>query len=233
MPKTRVAANRLLETLPKRERRLLAAEWESVDLVRGDVLGRPMEPLDRVYFPTAGFVSLVLTIDRSARLEVGMVGDEGAYGVPLALGVPVSSVQAVVQGAGSALCVNAASFTRQIARSESFARVMYRYVFVQLRQLAQLAACANFHVVEARLARWLLMTQDRAHDRAFCLTHVQLGWMLGVRRVGITNAAGALQKRGLIRYKRGNIEVLDRRGLMSVSCSCYDADREMYARIFN
>lgn len=231
MLKPQIATNRLLEMLPRRERRRLSAACDSVELVRGDVLYRPMQRLDRVYFPTAGFVSLIVTIDDSARLEVGLIGDEGAFGVPLVLGVAISGLQAVVQGSGSALCMNAASFTRELARSRPLARVLDRYVFVQLRQLAQLAACTRFHGVEARLARWLLMTHDRAHADAFYLTHELLGSMLGVRRVGITKAAGTLQKRGLIQYSRGNITVLDRRGLMAVSCGCYEADRGSYARV--
>ena len=229
MARPRVATNGLIEMLPRRERDQFVAACDSVELIRGDVLYQPMQRLDRVYFPTAGFVSLIVTVDDSAHLEVGLIGDEGAFGIPLALGVAVSRVQAVVQGAGSALCMNATSFTRQLARSKPLARVMDRYVFVQLRQLAQLAACTHFHVVESRLARWLLMTQDRAHADVFYLTHELLGSMLGVRRVGITKAASALQKRGLIQYSRGNITVLNRRGLTAVSCGCYKADKESYA----
>jgi CRP-like cAMP-binding protein len=229
MAEPQVATNRLLEMLPRHERRQIVAACESVELVRGVVLYRPMQRLDQIYFPTGGFVSLIVTVHDSDSLEVGLIGDEGAFGIPLALGVAVSSLQAVVQGAGTALSIDATSFTGVLARSRPLARVMDRYVFVQLRQLAQLAACTRFHVVEARLARWLLMTQDRAHADAFYLTHELLGSMLGVRRVGITKAAGALQKRKLIRYSRGNITVLDRRGLMAASCSCYEADRASYA----
>jgi CRP-like cAMP-binding protein len=229
MLKPQAATNRLLEMLPKNERRQFVSACDSVELVLGDVLYGPMQRLDQIYFPIAGFVSLIATVDASSRLEVGLIGDEGLVGISLALGAGASGVQAVVQGAGFALCMHAASFTRQLARSKPLARVIDRYIFVQLRQLAQLAACTRFHVVEARLARWLLMTQDRVHGDAFHLTHELLGSVLGVRRVGITKAAGALQKRRLIQYSRGNITVRDRQGLMAMSCSCYEADRESYA----
>ncbi|MEO8848902.1 MAG: Crp/Fnr family transcriptional regulator [Casimicrobiaceae bacterium] len=204
---------------------------ELVDLIFTDVLCDPGERLTQVYFPTTSFISLVMPIDASAALEVGLVGNEGMLGIPLALGVDVSPVRAVVQGAGMALRMDAARFCSELRRSQPLQRTIDRYVFVHLSQLAQTAACKRFHVVEARLARWLLMTQDRAHADAFHVTHEFLSFMLGVRRVGVTKAASCLQKRRLIRYHRGDITVLDRRGLRSAACGCYKADRESYDRI--
>jgi CRP-like cAMP-binding protein len=209
----------------------MLAGCETVHLGFADVLYTPGDVVGHVYFPTSSFISLIKPIDASASLEVGMVGDEGMFGVPLALGLDRSPVRAVVQGAGPALRMEAARFRRELARSAALRREMGLYVFVRMAELAQNAGCTRFHVVEARLARWLLMTQDRAHSDQFHVTQEFLAIMLGVRRVGVTKAASSLQKRGLIGYRRGDITVLDRRGLKSASCGCYRADCESYARV--
>jgi CRP-like cAMP-binding protein len=221
----------LLEAQPESDQRRFVAGCEMVELAFADVLYTPRERLSHVYFPIRSFISLIMPIDDSASLEVGLIGNEGMFGIPLALGVDVSPVRAVVQGAGSALRMDAAQFGRELRRSPTLQGEIDRYVFVHLTQLAQAAACTRFHLVEARLARWLLMTQDRAHADAFHVTQEFLALMLGVRRVGVTKAAGALQKRKLIHYSRGDITVLDRRGLKAASCGCYKADRESYDRI--
>jgi len=223
--------NRLLEALPGSDLRRLLADCETVELAFADVLYTPRERLSHVYFPTKSFISMVMPVDDSSSLEVGLIGNEGMFGIPIALGVDVSPVRAVVQGAGSALRIGAAPFCRELVRSQALQREIDRYVFVQLSQFAQMAACTRFHVVEARLARWLLMTQDRAHANTFHITQEFLAFMLGVRRVGVTKAASSLQQRSLIHYSRGNITVLDRRGLKAASCGCYKADRESYERI--
>jgi len=226
------AVNRLLEALPSSDRRRLLAGCETVDLAFADVLYTPRERLSHVYFPTTSFISLIMSIDESA-LEVGLIGNEGMFGIPLVLGVDVSPVRAVVQGAGSALRMDAARFCHELGRSQALKSEIDRYVFVHLSQLAQTATCTRFHVVEERLARWLLMTQDRAHADNFHITQEYLAFMLGVRRVGVTKAASSLQKRSLIHYSRGNITVLDRRGLKAASCGCYKADLESYDRILS
>ena len=225
------ATNRLLEALPGRDLRWMLAGCETVQLALAQVLYTPREVLRHVYFPTASFISLVMTIDDVDSLEVGRIGDEGMFGISLRLGVEISPMRAVVQGAGAALRMEATSFRRALGRSPALRRQIDRYVFVQLNQLAQGAACTRFHVVEARLARWLLTTQDRVHADRFQVTQESLASLLGVRRVGVTKAAGSLQRLRLIRYSRGDVTVLDRRGLKEAACGCYQADRDSYDRI--
>ena len=223
----------MLEALPSSDLRRVLADCETVEVAFAEVLYTAGERLSHVYFPISSFISLIMPIDDASSLEVGLVGNEGMFGIPLVLGVDVSAVRAVVQGAGSALRMRAASFCRELGRSPALQREIDRYVFVHLSQLAQTAGCTRFHVVEARLARWLLMTQDRAHANTFHITQEFLAFMLGVRRVGVTKAASSLQERNLIRYSRGNITVLDRRGLKAASCGCYKADRASYDRILD
>jgi len=231
LPHGRSSMNRLLARLPQADLHRMLSGCETVELAFADVLHRPAEPIACVYFPMGSVISLVMPIDDASCMEVGLVGNEGMLGMPLALGVHHSPVGAIVQGAGTALRMAAKSFCGALSRSAALRRSMDRYVFVQLTQVAQTAACTRFHVVEARLARWLLMTQDRAHHATFRITHEFLASMLGVRRVGVTKAAGALQQRGLIHYSRGTITVVDRPGLEFASCGCYDADRASYKRV--
>jgi CRP-like cAMP-binding protein len=223
--------NRLIDSLPGGDQRRMLGGCEAVELAFAEILSTPGKPFQHVYFPTGGFISLIMPVDDSAALEVGMVGNEGMFGTPLALGVDISPVRAVVQGAGTALRMGAGDFCGELGRSAALRERIDKYIFVQLSQLAQTAACTRFHVVEARLARWLLMTQDRAQANAFHVTQEFLAFMLGVRRVGVTKAARSLQQRELIQYSRGNIKVLDRRGLRAAACGCYKADLESYDRV--
>jgi CRP-like cAMP-binding protein len=224
------AGNRLIDSLPSGDRRRVMRACERTSLAVPAVLCGLHERIRHVYFPVSGLISLIMTIHGPASLEVGLIGNEGMFGMPLALGIEVSGARAVVQGAGTALRMEAALFGRVLSLSPALQREMHRYVFVAMSQLAQTVACTRFHVVEARLARWLLMTHDRAGGDHFHITQAWLAYMLGVRRVGVTTAASALQARGLIQYRRGDIEVLDRRGLMSAACRCYQADRDTYER---
>lgn len=201
---------------------------EPVTLVLGDVLCQRGAPTRHVYFPVDAFISLLTAVDAHPSLEVGMVGREGMLGAPLALGISKAPWRSLVQGGGSAWRIAVVPFRRELAASVALQRGLQRYLFVLLAQLATSAACVRFHEIGPRLARWLLMTQDRAHADRFAVTHEFLAYMLGVRRVGVTLAAGALQRRGLIEYQRGRVGVLDRAGLEAAACSCYAADQQSY-----
>jgi CRP-like cAMP-binding protein len=221
----------LIESLPGKSRARLLAICEPVTLVMGEVLSDTGRPTRHVYFPTIGFISLVTAINGRPTLEVGMVGREGMLGVQLVLGVEAAPLHAVVQGAGAAWRIGGAEFSSELVRSAALQRGLNRYVYVTMMQLASAASCLRFHQIGPRLARWLLMTQDRARSDTFHITHEFLAYMLGVRRVGITTAACALQRDGLITYRRGEIRVLNRRGLKAAACSCYAADRDAYVRV--
>jgi CRP-like cAMP-binding protein len=223
--------NLLLAALPKAESSRLIARCEPVELAFGEVLYEQGERIRDVYFPTTSFISLLSSIDGRPRLEVGLIGTEGMLGATLLLGVNIAPLRALVQGAGAALRLDAAQFSREVEQSPALETVLKQYLYVLMSQLAQMAACTRFHVVEGRLARWLLMTRDRAHSDEFYLTQEFIAYMLGVRRSGITRAASALQKRKLIHYTRGMVTVLDGRRLEATACECYQSALQMYARL--
>jgi CRP-like cAMP-binding protein len=224
--------NRLLAGLPLKDRRDFTAACDRIELEFGRVLAEPDERIRYVYFPLTGFISLIAPIDGGATLEVGLIGNEGMLGATLALGVDSAPLHALVQGAGAALRMTAVRFRRELGARAALRNSLLRYCYVLLRQVSQTAACTHFHTIESRLARWLLMTQDRARGTAFHLTQAFLGRMLGARRVGVTHAAGALQSRRLIGYHRGEIVVLNRKGLEAASCLCYSGSKRLYERTF-
>jgi CRP-like cAMP-binding protein len=223
--------NRLLDSLSAKDRAQVIGACDEVDLAMGEVLDEKGAIIRDVYFPTGSFISLIAAMDGNSRLEVALVGNEGVYGVSLASGVAIAPVRAVVQGAGPALRMSAAAFERELARLPALRMGLDHYSYVVMSQLIQSSGCNRFHVVEQRLARWMLMTADRAHASTFRITHEFLAYMLGVRRVGVTQAAGALQRRSLISYSRGSVTIVDRKGLEHASCSCYRSDRSTYDRI--
>ena len=227
------AQNHLIELLPRRDRARLLALCEPVELVLGEMLYQPGTPTRHVYFPVDGFISLLAQLDGEPVLEVGMIGREGMLGVQLALGLETAPLHALVQGGGSALRVGSGAFRRELAASPALKRLLHRYLHVLMTQLTASATCLRFHLLGPRLARWLLMSQDRAHRNHFAVTQQFLAYMLGVRRVGVTTAAGALQRAGLIEYHHGELRVLDRSGLEAAACSCYAADRQVYRELLS
>jgi CRP-like cAMP-binding protein len=223
-----MSENLLIDRLPRRERLRLLNLSETVTLRSGDVLCKPGDRIGHMYFPLDSIVSLAATLTGSQMLGIGMVGREGVLGSQLALGLTAAPVHAVVQGAGTALRVQAGPLRRELAQGNSLHRALCRHLYVLMTQFATTAACTCFHLLSPRLARWLLMSEDRAQAQGLHLTHEFLARMLGVRREGISVAAGELQQRLLIRYHRGDIHVLDRAGLEQVACDCYAADRLAY-----
>ena len=223
------AKNRLIESLPRKDRLSLLSVCTRVELVLTEVLANPDTPMRYAYFPTEGFISLVTRIEGSPGVEVGMIGSEGMLGAHFSLGVTMSPLHALVQGAGVAWKIGAGALQLELRSSGALRKEMGRYVYVLMGQLAHSAACLRFHRIGPRLARWLLMSQDRSQSDTFRVTHEFLAYMLGVRRVGVTTAAGALQKAGLIAYRRGEVTVLDRDALEAAACSCYAADRHTYS----
>ena len=220
-------SNHLLGDLPSSDRARIAALMQPVLLKFGDVLYEA-KAIEHVYFPVDCLVSLLAPLKGHLAVECAVVGSEGMVGVGLALGVRRSSVQAIVQGSGTALRMGASSFQREFQRNTVLQTGIYRYIHLLMGQLTQTAACNAFHSIEARSARWLLMTRDRTQSDELELTHEFLARMLGVRRVGVTVAAGNLQREGLIAYSRGRIAILDPGKLEKRACECYAVVKKLY-----
>ncbi len=224
-----MSTNQLLATLPREEYQRLLAGLESVTLAFGEVLHEPGELIRYIYFPNDGLlVSLLAPVQNHMALEIGLVGSEGMIGLPLAQGISTSSVRAVVQGTGTAMRMESSHFREALETCPALQRALHRYTHALIAQITQTAACSRFHQVEARLARWLLMASDRLQSDPIRFTHEWLADLLGVRRVGVTVAASALQQQRLIQYSRGNITILDREGLKASACECYQKIKDIF-----
>lgn len=225
------AANGVLRSLLPQVSQRLLTRCQQVSLTYGDVLAEFGDKIKYVYFVNSGIVSLLAPVDKHASVEVGLIGREGMVGISLLLGVGVSPVRVLVQGTGSAMRMDAASFRAEIKRTPALTQGLNRYLYTFIAQVAQTAACNRYHILTARLARWLLMTHDRMPGNTFYLTQAFLAHMLGVRRVGVSTAARALQKKNLIQYGRGHITILNRKGLERASCRCYRTVNEIHDRV--
>jgi CRP-like cAMP-binding protein len=224
-------ANLLLAALPPQELARILPALDQVKVGIGAVLCEPGDTIRHIYFPHDCLISLMAVAEGRMTLEVGLVGREGMLGATVALGHDTTQVRAVVQRAGSASRIEAERLRIEFARNPALQRVLFRYTDSLLSQAIQIAVCSRYHVLEARLARSLLVTRDRLQSDRFHLTHEFLAHALGVRRVGVTKAASALQQQGLINYSRGNIEILDPAGLAAAACACYEIVREAGAGV--
>ena len=222
--------NRILTALPSSERQELFGLVRNVTLPVKTVLFEPGAPIEALYFPTDGVISLVTPLHDGAIVEVATIGNEGIVGIPL---VPMGglAVRAITQVAGHGLRLDAAVFLECTERSHPFRALVERYTQALFGQIAQAAACNRLHSSEERLIRWLLMSQDRVGSDDFMITQEFLAQMLGARRSTVSVSAGILQRAGLIRYKRGHVTIVDRERLEAVSCECYAVIRAELDRV--
>lgn len=228
-----MSKNALINLLPKdtQERFLSKADLKSISL--SQLLGAAEAPTEFIYFPVDGFISIVQGIDAHPPLEVGMIGREGVLGAEVILGINQNIFGSIVQGAGNAWRISLKNFMSEIQNTPELHVVINAYLAVRMNQLGISVACEHFHEIGPRLAKWLLMSQDRAQSPTFMMTHEFIALMLGVRRVGITTTAADFRRRGLIEYHRGEMKVLNRVALKAEACSCYQKNRKIYSSLFD
>jgi CRP-like cAMP-binding protein len=224
-------ANRMLGLLPSKDYQRLRPHLHRIPLEYRQSLYRANKPIEFVYFIETGVGSLVNTVKNGEAAEVGTIGNEGVVGLPVVLGDDRAPTSVYVQVPGAGVRMKATMFKKELARSASMQAVMLRYAHAFFNQVAQSAACNTFHTLQQRCCRWLLMTHDRMQSDEFLLTQEFLAMMLGVQRTGVTAAAGALQKAGLIRYKRGNVTIINRQALIHRSCECYGVSKREFDRL--
>lgn len=218
--------NGLLSALPREEYERLSPHLELVRLTAGQILYHAGAAARYAYFPKGGMLSLLATTETGRATEVALIGNEGMAGVPIVLRSGAAPYQIIVQLAGNALRIRAGVLRAEFDRGGRLQDLLLRYAHAVLTQVTQSAACNRFHTVEERLSRWLLVCRDRVHADTIPLTQEFLSYMLGAPRSSVTAVAGALQSKGLIRYSRGKITVLDRSGLEAASCECYRIVRD-------
>ena len=231
LPDDAPVRNGLLAALPPEALERLRPGLQRVELPFDKTLYPADGAVEAVLFPESGMLSLLATLEGGDQVEVGIVGREGLVGLPLVFGDDRSLVEARVQQEGTALRIGAASFRAAMEESAALREVLHRYALAFQAQVTMTAACNARHPIEQRLARWLLIAHDRAGADEFAMTHEFMAMMLGVRRPGVSLAAGVLNKAGLIRYVRGRMAITDRPGLEAASCECYHAVRREFGRL--
>jgi CRP-like cAMP-binding protein len=226
-------SNRILNALTRPEYESLSAHLEPVDLSSKEVLYHPEQSITHVYFPNRGVVSIVSVFENGETVEVGMVGNEGMFGVNVFMGSVSTPLEAVVQLPGDALRMRSDVLRREFQQGGPLQDLLLRYTQAFIVQIAQTAACNRAHSVDGRLSKWLLMCADRAHSERLELTHEFIAAMLGSRRAGITEASCQLKQAGLIDYTRGKVTIKDRKGLEALSCECYPVVKKEFARLLD
>jgi CRP-like cAMP-binding protein len=223
--------NRLLAVLPKIEYARLEPHLELADLGLGTAVYESGEHMDHVYFPTTAIISLLYVLENGASAEIAVVGNEGVVGIALFLGGETTPNRAIVQSSGKAYRLKGQALMREFNRAASLQHLLMRYTMALLAQMSQTAVCNRHHTIDQQLCRWLLLSLDRLASNELCMTQELIADMLGVRREGVTEAAGKLQAAGLIHYSRGRIAVLDRPGLEARVCECYEVVRKEFNRL--
>jgi CRP-like cAMP-binding protein len=219
--KPSLESNQILRSLPEAERARLYPHLQLVPLTLGAVVYEPGARMRHIYFPTNSIVSLLYVLENGASAEIAVVGNEGAVGVSLFMGGESTLSRAVVQSAGFAYRLTRTRLKEEFNRHGQLLHLLLRYTQSLITQMAQTAVCNRHHALEQQLCRWLLLSLDRLESNELDMTQELIANMLGVRREGVTEAAGRLQKQGVIRYTRGKIAVLDRKRLEKLSCECY------------
>jgi CRP-like cAMP-binding protein len=223
--------NRLLAALPGEEYERILAHLEPVSFSLGEPVYESGKQMKHVYFPTACIVSLLYTMENGASAEIGVVGNEGVVGIALFMGGDTAPNRAIVQSAGAAFRMKADALRSEFIRAGEFQRLLLRYTQALITQISQTAVCNRLHPIEQQLCRWLLLSHDRLQSDELRMTQEMIANMLGVRREGVTYAAGHLQSEGLIKYARGRITILNREGLEATVCECYQVVKDEYDRL--
>lgn len=223
--------NRLLARLPQEEYERLLPHLEHVSFVLGEVVYESGGQMGHIYFPTTAIISLLYMMENGSSAEMGVAGNDGLVGIALFMGGNTVPNRAVVQSAGEALRMKTKVLQEEFARGDTFQRLLLRYTQALMTQMSQTAVCNRLHTLEQQLCRWLLLSRDRLNSDELVMTQELIANMLGVRREGVTQAAGRLQEQGLISYVRGRITMLDRSGLEATVCECYQVVKDEYERL--